>query len=129
MVVEAILKLKKVADAAAVVVFACALFTTAGSAPGAPNASSSVKNNPLYKEGSGVVNRYSCDSCHGPDLKGDSGTPDITSKGVLRHYTSDSFATLMNKDIGYDGKKRSVPMAGKLKPDEINAVYFYLSNQ
>ena len=108
---------------AGIVVFA------AGIAPGAPDSKPSVKDDPLYKAGKVVVSKYSCDLCHGSDLKGQGDAQDITSKGDLRHYTSDTFATLMNKNIDWKGKKRSIPIAGKLKADEINAVYFYLSNQ
>ena len=39
-----------------------------------------------------------------------------------------SFVTLMNTNVGYNGKKMSLPMAGKLKTDEIKALYVYLKN-
>jgi hypothetical protein len=100
-----------------------------GIAPGAADSKPSPKDDPLYKTGLAVVNHYHCDLCHGSDFKGSSGVPDITPKGTLHHYTLDSFTTLLNTDIDWQGKKRSIPVYGKLKPAEIKAVYFYLNSR
>jgi cytochrome c553 len=107
-----------------------AVLLAAGITAGAPSKHLSPADQKLYNTGKGLYTQRHCDSCHGADLKGTPGmAPSLLPSGAMSHYTGDSFATLMNTNVGYSGKKMSLPMAGKLKADEIKALYVYLSNQ
>ncbi len=107
-----------------------ATFVLACLSSSAPSKHLSPKDQALYNTGKAIYTHKHCDICHGADLKGQPGVaPSLLPSGPLSHYKSASFVTLMTTDVGYDGKKMAVPMAGKLKLDEINALYVYLSNQ
>jgi mono/diheme cytochrome c family protein len=97
---------------------------------GAPAKHLSKADQALFNKGKSVFSNRHCDSCHGADLKGEPGVaPSLLPSGPLSHYTSDTFMTLMTTNVGYDGKKMAVPMAGKISTDDIKALYVFLSNQ
>ena len=82
----------------------------------------------LYDTGKALYTKEGCNGCHGANRKGVDGfAPSLLPNGPMKNYTSASFLTLMTTNVGYDGKKMDLPMAGKLKTDEINALYVYLS--
>ncbi|MGO8672200.1 MAG: c-type cytochrome [Capsulimonadaceae bacterium] len=121
------MKLNPVLTCAAVFAATVAL---AGVTAGAPSKQLSDKDQALYNTGKGVVSANHCDSCHGADLKGQKDVaPSLMPDGPMKNYNSTTFTTLMTTNVGYDGKKMSLPMAGKLAVDDIKALYVYLSNQ
>ncbi|MGO8672199.1 MAG: c-type cytochrome [Capsulimonadaceae bacterium] len=106
-----------------------ATIALAGITAAAPGKHMSAADKAQYAAGKALVAQNHCNGCHGATLAGQGAAPSLLPSGSMKHYTSASFTTLMNTDVAYNGKKLSLPMAGKLATKDIKAIYVYLHNQ